>query len=154
MEWVDARKLTRIPLYLEGLAAIWCTHITENGTKAFTAYVIAREVLRTEILPTDVKRQLRLKLRQRELQRGEEVSKNFNGVISLCYQYEHKILDEDLVSKLREGLHPDMCNQVLMSKATTAGEFHGHLTIAAEAIKRKRLQLTRHILNIKRKETE
>ena len=83
LDWDTARKLTQLPLYLGGFAAIWWDQITENGKKPRSDYDEVIKDLKKRFLPADHKRQLRAKIRQRRLRRDEEVSEYFNDILSL-----------------------------------------------------------------------
>jgi len=137
LDWDSARKMTQMPLYFGGFASIWWNQYTENGKKPATSYETAIQELKKRFLPADYKRQLRAKIRQRRLKRDEEVTEYFNEVLTLCYQYDARMKEEEIIEKLREGLYSEMYNKVLMSKAITTVDFFADMTMAAGAMRRE-----------------
>ena len=71
LEWDVTRKVTQMPLYLGGFAAIWWDKFTARGTQLPVDYKAASDALKNQFLPADYKRQIRAKIRQRRLQQEE-----------------------------------------------------------------------------------
>lgn len=147
LEWDDARKLNQVPLYLSGFASVWLDHATNKGNKPFSTCDACKDDLVRRFMPADYKRQLKSRIRQRRLHRDEDVAEYFNDILTMCYQLHPKILNEDVVDKLRDGLFADLYSKVVMSKSKTPVDFYADLIIASGAIKKENLMRDKYSTN-------
>lgn len=90
-------------------------------------------------MPADYHRQLKTKVRQRRLHRDEEVTVYFNDILTVCYQLDPKMTDEDVVDKLCDNLVADMYTKVAMAKSEILVDFYAVIIMASGTIREENL---------------
>ncbi|XP_055340378.1 uncharacterized protein LOC129589596 isoform X3 [Paramacrobiotus metropolitanus] len=137
LEWDDAKQLTQVPVYLTSHAGQWYNNVSEDGMKPYTTWKAFKDALLARFLTEDWKLQLKLKISQRKLQKNESVENYYNDMVDLCYEYDTKMDDLDVLLKLRNGLYPEIDKMLVTSAAKTPQGFFADLQKAAQSLRRE-----------------